>query len=270
MKIILSRKGFDSSSGGVPSPILPDGRIVSLPIPDPLSPLRYGDIGRDIGCLASNLTRGRIRRSSRAHLDPDLVAADRPRHPQWRPIFGQAGAAQGHLARQGVGPGDVFVFFGLFRRALRQRGRWVFDPAAARRHVIWGWLRIAEIWAVDDCGERVRQWAGEHPHFARAPDPNNTVYLAASKADAGVFERVASHRVLTHPDSERPGLWRLPEWFRPRAGRWPLSYHRRSSRWQPQAGVTLLEAVSRGQEFVLDTRHYPEARCWLDQLLDRG
>ena len=29
MKIILSRKGFDSGSGGVPSPIFPDGQLLS-------------------------------------------------------------------------------------------------------------------------------------------------------------------------------------------------------------------------------------------------
>jgi len=33
MKIILSRKGFDSSNGGCPSPIMPDGTLLSLPIP---------------------------------------------------------------------------------------------------------------------------------------------------------------------------------------------------------------------------------------------
>jgi hypothetical protein len=33
MKVILSRKGFDSASGGMPSPILPDGTLISLPIP---------------------------------------------------------------------------------------------------------------------------------------------------------------------------------------------------------------------------------------------
>lgn len=27
MRIILSRKGFDSAAGGCPSPILPDGRL---------------------------------------------------------------------------------------------------------------------------------------------------------------------------------------------------------------------------------------------------
>jgi len=34
MRVILSRKGFDSSFGGCPSPILPDGTLLSLPIPE--------------------------------------------------------------------------------------------------------------------------------------------------------------------------------------------------------------------------------------------
>ena len=33
MKIILSRKGFDSSNGGCASPIMPDGTLLSMPIP---------------------------------------------------------------------------------------------------------------------------------------------------------------------------------------------------------------------------------------------
>ena len=33
MKIILSRKGFDSANGGTASPVMPDGTLLSLPIP---------------------------------------------------------------------------------------------------------------------------------------------------------------------------------------------------------------------------------------------
>ena len=44
MKIVLSRKGFDSSSGGYPSPILPDGKMLSLPIPGDWETLTYSDI----------------------------------------------------------------------------------------------------------------------------------------------------------------------------------------------------------------------------------
>ena len=49
MKIILSRKGFDSGSGGCPSPILPDGRLISLPIPVEGERLSYGDLSFDKG-----------------------------------------------------------------------------------------------------------------------------------------------------------------------------------------------------------------------------
>ena len=33
MKLILSRKGFDSEFGGCPSPILSDDELISFPIP---------------------------------------------------------------------------------------------------------------------------------------------------------------------------------------------------------------------------------------------
>ena len=34
MKVILSRKGMDNETGLMASPILPDGTLLSLPIPD--------------------------------------------------------------------------------------------------------------------------------------------------------------------------------------------------------------------------------------------
>ena len=64
MKLVLSRKGFDSSSGGCPSPILPDGQMLSLPIPGrdrrtPYSVLNTRTL--DVCHLVSDLTRGRVR-----------------------------------------------------------------------------------------------------------------------------------------------------------------------------------------------------------------
>lgn len=43
MKVILSRKGFDSSAGCIASPILPDGTLLSLPIPGE-SNTKYSEI----------------------------------------------------------------------------------------------------------------------------------------------------------------------------------------------------------------------------------
>ena len=43
MIVIISRKGFDSSSGGVPSPIFFNGKMLSLPIPDKHSKIQHKD-----------------------------------------------------------------------------------------------------------------------------------------------------------------------------------------------------------------------------------
>jgi hypothetical protein len=44
MKVILSRKGFDSEYGGIPSPIMPDGTLLSLPIPYEQDIIKYTDL----------------------------------------------------------------------------------------------------------------------------------------------------------------------------------------------------------------------------------
>ena len=47
MKVIISRKGFDSGYGGMPSPILPDGTMLSMPIPSSGDMVKYKDIFHD-------------------------------------------------------------------------------------------------------------------------------------------------------------------------------------------------------------------------------
>ena len=44
MKVILSRKGFDSRYGSQPSPILPDGTLLSLPIPAKDELIKFSDL----------------------------------------------------------------------------------------------------------------------------------------------------------------------------------------------------------------------------------
>ena len=167
MRIILSRKGFDSSAGGCPNPIFPDGSVLALPIPDPHSTIRYRDVafgGSDLGLLVHQLTAGRVRGSHGAHLDPDVAPGDFPRQPGWRPLFGQMGAAQGHLDRQGVGLGDLFLFFGLFRQVERLRRRWRFRPGTRAHHRIWGWFQVGASHRVEAMPAEARAWAAYHPH----------------------------------------------------------------------------------------------------------
>lgn len=274
MKLVLSRKGFDSSAGGVANPQLPDGRLLSLPIPDANSPIRYRDLCDEPSParLVHALTRGRLRGSSRAHLDPDLDPDTLPRQPGWRPLFGQHGAAQGHLQRNSVGEGDLFLFFGWFR-AVEPHGRsWRFVPGAPDRHLIHGWFQVGEVIRLSE-GESPPEWARYHPHCFGMRGANNTLYIASERlclpalsADlpgAGLFPAEFPLQCLTAGDQRSD--WRLPGDFLPR-GRPPLSYHEQAKRWNDEGEFCRLQAAYRGQEFILDLDHYPDLFDWLAAL----
>lgn len=269
MKLILSRRGFDSASGGCPSPILPDGAMLALPIPDTRSPVRYCDLswnGRDVGELVERLTKGRIRADSGAHLDPDLRRDVVRRARGWRPVLGQCASAQGHLHNQAVGVGDVFLFWGLFRM-VDDRLRWCGAPM----HAIRGWLEVGEVAHVDtDVRPKLEQWrwAARHPHLAFETDATNTLYVAATReGSAGFFPTYSPARRLTAAEAPSPSLWSVPGWMVP-GGRKPLSYHANAERWSTSRGHALLQAAARGQEFVLDGSLYPEAKTWLAELTE--
>jgi hypothetical protein len=172
-----------------------------------------------------------------------------------------------------VGPGDLFLFFGWFRRVERMRRRWRFVVGAPDLHVIWGWMQIGQVLEVaagagdGPGGGAVPTWATYHPHVAAAAHrSNNTLYVgAADDFGTGVFTRHDDRLRLTR-DGERRSRWSLPAWFEPRDGRPPLGYHHAPSRWRRAGDRVSLQSVARGQEFVLDTTHYPEALPWLRAL----
>ena len=288
MKIILSRKGFDSVHGGVASPILPGGAMFSLPIPERPAMVSartrtYGQIRAGqwtAGQLAADLTGGRVGTADFAHLDPDLDAAGVPGRPRgWRAAFGQTGAAETHLQNHGVGPGDLFLFFGWFREAERLApGRWCYRPDAPDRHVFFGWLQVAERHPVVPLAGLPR-WLAGHPHHKTTPYGRaDSVYVAAEglqlpgvgagRPGGGTFGQYRPELCLTAEGRTR-SQWRLPAWFRPVEGRLPLSYHRNPRAWTPGEGHVLLDTAKQGQEFVLDTRYYPEAAGWLAELFGR-
>ncbi|HEX8174094.1 MAG TPA: hypothetical protein VF543_03125 [Pyrinomonadaceae bacterium] len=273
MKLVLSRKGFDSSAGCVPSPILPDGTLLSLPIPDEsqTSKIRYEDInvkGKSIGKIVEDLTKKRITRRDFAHLDPDLRPSSYPRLPNWRPLFGQTDQAQTHLKNEGVTIGDLFLFFGWFRKVEFLDGKYRFVRKTPDLHVIYGWLQIGTILSVEK-NSYVPPWAKYHHHFHPPPNwRNNAVYVSSENltlnsqekiGGAGAFEKYRDELCLTCTNQANRSLWKLPKWFYPSNNLPPLSYHLSKSRWKLNGNHATLRTVGRGQEFVLDADKYPEA-----------
>lgn len=276
---------MDSSIGGIPSPILPDGSFCSLPIPEldphsatkgtPYERIRVGDA--TFGSLVSQLTGGRISEDAAAHLDPDLDPLAIDREPGWRPVFGQAGPAESHLVAAGVGPGDLFLFFGWFRQTVLANGRLRFEKGAPDIHALFGWLQIGERLSLTR-GDPPPPWAVQHPHCLGKPYASqDSLYISAEHLDlpgiaagtiagGGVGRRYSSSLSLTAP-SENRSVWLLPEWFRsasPAAS--CLTYHRNPARWRPspsRPGHVLLRTVGRGQEFILDLPDSSEASIWV-------
>lgn len=280
-RIVLSRKGFDSSYGRIPSPILPDGRLLPLPIPAghdrfTMGDLEVGDV--DIEGLLRDLSNEGHTLLTSIHLDPDLNRRKDLRLPGWRPSLGQTGAAQAHLESQGVGVGDVFLFFGWFRQVEQDRGRWRYVRGSPHLHVLFGWLEVGDKLAVvsDRQGSLASHpWIADHPHVANPghyDNPRNTLYVASERSrfnpsalGGGMFPRFSKSLQLTSPGESRTA-WTLPEWFYPE-GRTPLSYHGDPSRWERSVRRCQLRSVAKGQEFVLRADEYPESSAWLEDLV---
>lgn len=285
MKIILSRKGFDSKNGGVPSPILPDGTLVSLPIPAGKADkgaIRY-DVLRapkvTLGRLVDDLTDGTVTPRHRAHLDPDLrESALATRKPGWRPIFGQGGKAQSHLAWEEVDEDDLFLFFGWFRQTEKVGGHYRFVRGTPHLHVLFGWLQIAEICEAGPALRASAQpWARYHSHY-NFETPRNTVYIARKNLKlpglrqqlpgAGVFSQFIDDLCLTAPTPNKlRSIWQLPRWFMPTKTESLLSCHHDIERWKLRPGFCQLKTVNIGQEFVLDADNCPEATKWAKNLI---
>ncbi|MCS5700226.1 hypothetical protein NZK32_14390 [Cyanobium sp. FGCU-52] len=285
---MLSRKGFDARHGGIPSPILPDGTMLPLPIPHPGETNRLAQIplplgSRQIDELVRDLSGERMDGGLRVHADPQLQPlADAL--PGWRPCLGQAGVAAGHLRRQGVGPGDLFLFFGWFREVEQRHGRWAYRPGAPDRHLIFGWLEVGEVLPVGQDpghGLALHPWLEAHPHLQRADlraDPHNTLYLAAPASRlasvagqaAGRFRRATPRRRLTAPDAPGRSLWRLPGWWLPLTGSPSLSYHRDPGLWRRQGDAVLLKSARIGQEFVIELPATGPHRDWLAAVIAGG
>jgi len=236
MRIIFSRKGFDSSSGGGPSPIV-GGRPVSLPIPaGTASATTYGNLG--LAEHAAKASKGKLGSDDLCHHDPMFLPEE------GICAFGQHSAAQTHLEGQGVGLGDVFVFFGLFAE----------EETGEPHHRIFGYLKVEEIVKLAQGVPRDLVEIG-HPHALEMHSANDCIWRGEGRVAARASEALR----LTVPEGP-PSVWKRPAWLK-RGG---LSYHDREDRW---LSGKRLRSVARGQEFVADIGRRKAPREWLDAVI---
>ncbi|TVX99394.1 Nmad3 family putative nucleotide modification protein [Paenibacillus cremeus] len=285
MKVILSRKGFDKSAGGYPSPHLVDsGRLISFPIPEDEKVntcIRYSDLSFDQDNsyldLMEQLGIKKYSKSTIAHLDPDINASVIPRnHSQWRGIFGQSSAAQSHLSRKNIQVGDLFLFFGWFKDAVRTAAGYRYVNGT-HKHVIWGYMQVGEIEQIDKAG-KYDTWKLSHSHYMYRDREMNTAYISPATLSfnsdipgCGAFNYSES-LVLTQKDQQKRSVWKLPSFFHPDMGT-RTSYHEnifsKSGKkvWELNDDHCILNSVGRGQEFVVEGNE--EVEKWAKELIQQ-
>jgi len=281
LKVIFSRKGFDSSAGGFPSLIFPDGTLYSIPIPSSKDDISYCDLesiydGDSIQTILNDITGKKIcsngcwsacdfsEPEQRCHFDP------MPIEQKARLAFGQTGASESHLRGQGVNKGDIFIFYGWFKLTEKTNGHWRFKTGAKDIHLIWAWMRVGEIICLDTLDQRhsaIAQFPflAQHPHLSAWRKAPNQIYLS----DKSGLLAYSDQQCLTDCENYLGrSTWGLPNYFnQPKA----FTYLKKFSQCGEQVTI---KTPGRGQEFVLDLEKIgnPIERGqilnWINELID--
>ena len=268
MKVILSRKGMDSTAGGIASPILPDGTLLSLPIPDDTSKKPYEDFGykgRSLREIIQQISpRFNFDKKYNCHLDPDIYDEMEGRGENWKAAFGQHDISAMHLDKNKVGVGDIFLFYGMYRETeCRKNGTLKYVPNAPVLHIIYGYMKVREILTDSQEIESLYPW---HPHSKMTNFPHNRLYLPEEYGTFKYDERL----VLTKKDQNCRRLWALPEFF---------AESGISISWQGEnrpvlkEGYAELNSSRRGQEFVIEASSVDLEKKlfdWVDELIRVG
>jgi hypothetical protein len=292
MKIILSRKGFDSTYGNIPSPVVKtregNYKVVSLPIPSTQekSDIKFSDLSlietfsmRDF-ILANHKTFSK-RFSEFCHLDPDISFDTKPaREYNWHPAFGQDDTAQSVLYNNQVDSGDIFLFFGWFQFAEFINNTYKFiknNEYPNGFHMLFGYLKIEKSFTVKEfCPDELKY----HPHFKfhnnyrDRSQRNNTIYKATryldrkAKLKGSNSFNFSRDLILTKPYENRRTIWKLPDFFSMENGV-VMTYHTKPERWSKENNHTILMTVSKGQEFVILNDPNEKVASWSLDIIRR-
>ena len=229
MKIIFSRKGFDSSAGGFPSLIFPNDTLYSVPIPGKLNLKKYCELefkykNYRIQDVLNDLTKKRIYINGKSkqcdynncefscHHDPYFIKTNQSNLI----ALGQVGIALKHLENQNVKKGDIFLFYGLFRKVIYKNNQWLYNENFKPIHLIFSYMKINEIYTINDYIDaklliEKYPFLTKHPHldkpFIEKYKGKNKIFLGN---ECKIFD-FHTKRILSDIDNyDGASKWKLP------------------------------------------------------------
>ncbi len=270
--LILSRKGLDSSNSNKPSFIWENGALISLPIPSydiiHYSDLKYLDWSYerifddlDISLYCKDEHKNVINQKVTCHCDPDIFSNNKLNSiKDWKACFGQHGIAQIHLHKKNVNVGDIFLFYGWFKKIQLIDGILSYIKESPDQHVIYGYLQIGK--KVTDLDEIKKYYWHPHAQVGFAGKKNNALYVASdylldtNLPGFGTF-MYSPELVLTKEGYSR-SKWDLPKVIKGKG----MSYHNESSQKDDY-----FQSAHIGQEYVIKADD--EIKDWIIDLVKR-
>ncbi len=252
MKIVFSRKGFDSSNGGKPSFIFPDGSLFSVPIPTKNDKLTFGDLqfsyaGDSAHKILNQVTNGLHNENGICHHDPMEIQHNDGKNL----VLGQFGSPDGELRNGGIDKGDIFLFFGWFKHINKINGRWQYLRDSKNIQLIWSYMEVGSIHRINNMSDvkrkelfKQKSFLNEHPHVQRPNfEKNNSLYVSQQHEMFDYDEK----RCLTDiKEYETMSKWRLPSFFNQ-----PSSFTRFKN-FILEGDDVIMKYRGVGQEFILN------------------
>lgn len=219
--VVLSRKGFDSSAGGMYLPLLSQtGEYAFLPRPEPDHMITSDYTGIDYASIPTDFpnfenlrelldSRNKVPEHG-AHLDPDLTRVTSV--SGWEPAFGQRSAAQGYLRNRDVREDSEGTLFLFLSRFTPWNGK---ESGLTEGYYIYGWLEVGKTLRPSE----EEQELGYHPHSTKKyrEATNNIIYVASDNlsgnqiSGAGMFKKLNENLRLSHNDKDDLLKWKLPD-----------------------------------------------------------
>ncbi len=275
MKIILSKKGLDSSNSQGPVVIDEDKQMIFLPIPSrqAYDVTRYGEVfGNKTSllcyCKEMGVNYGWIDKekviideNTFCHLDPQLT--DYFGQESFKGSFGQDKAAQTHLKNNGVKVGDLFLFYGWYKDKKTQEAK----------HTLFGYLQVGDIIEVNSLTTEERKkfeekypWLLHQPHWYSTVT-HNTIYVASDNCSFkkklkgfGMF-KYDKRLDLTGDEMTSKTCWKIPALKNCRVS---FKDNNRNERFDKEGNF---KVADRCQELVVE--ECPQAAKWAINLIKK-